>query len=433
MSKIGDLFVRLGLKKSEFDRGMDEAKAKTRGFGESMKEIGAKAKVAFAAIAVAAAAFVNEFVRHSQRFGDQWDQTMSRMKAAWNTFLTTLTNWDWEGFGRRISGAMEAAAQSTAMHDLEVEVRNSINIRKGQMEEELAMLQIQMRDTKLSYDERAAAAERYLAKVRPLYDQEIELREKIRNADLNEYLAKAGINQNANNRAAVETLLTEVAPNTALLNALSEYSKRNRGARKYKFTAEDEKLVNDFLATQDVSTGAALASLAEYYQGSNDKDAKKAADAITGLYSAQAAFNEETRRIQQTKNSAEAGAMRHYRVDRMTGIRHLSGPREGKELFEKTDMSAYSKKVFGMFTGQESSVKLRFVNHLAGAVIDRFGKDAMLMRDGPSHFLVTVEVAVSPQCFAWVVGFGTEAEIVGPEAVREQARDAARRIAGMYE
>ena len=125
--------------------------------------------------------------------------------------------------------------------------------------------------------------------------------------------------------------------------------------------------------------------------------------------------------------------MKHFRVDKMSAISALESPRQGKEAFEQTDMSAYSKKVFGMFTGQESGVKLRFANHLAGAVIDRFGKDVMLLRDGEEHFTVTVDVVVSPLFFAWVFGFGTEAEILGPEDVRRQARDAAREIAALYE
>ena len=76
---------------------------------------------------------------------------------------------------------------------------------------------------------------------------------------------------------------------------------------------------------------------------------------------------------------------------------------------------------------------MRFARHLAGAVIDRFGKDVILIPEGEESFTVTAEVAVSPQFFAWVFGFGTEAEILGPDAVRQQARDAARQIAGMYE
>ena len=130
---------------------------------------------------------------------------------------------------------------------------------------------------------------------------------------------------------------------------------------------------------------------------------------------------------------AEEARMKHFRVDKMSAITTLETVRQGKEAFRETDMSAYSKKVFGMFAGQESAVKLRFANHLAGAVIDRFGKDVMLMRDGPDAFTVTVNVAVSPLFFAWVFGFGTEAEILGPEAVRKQAREAAREIAAMYE
>lgn len=438
MSKIGDLFVRLGLKKSEFDRGMDDAKAKTRGFGETMKDVGKKAQLAWAAAAAALGVFVKEFVQHSQRFGDQWNQTMSRMKAAWNTFLTTLTNWDWEGFGRRISGAMAAAAQSTAMHDLETEVRNSINIRKGQMEEELAMLRIQSQNTKLSYEERAEAARQYLEKVRPLYDQEIKLREGIRNADLNEYLAKAGIGQNAANRAAVEKLLTDVAPNTALLNALSEYSKRNRGARKYKFTAEDERLVNDFLATQDVGTGAALASLAEYYVGSGDKDAKKAADAITGLYGAQAAFNEETRRIQQTMNSAEAGALKVPAVsstdstDAALEAQRRQAERIAEQaaeyqLSERTQLKKHyeeEKALLEQFGIDTTMLTLKYLDADAELTRKELQEDQELLQDQLEEFADSFQVELEP----FELGPGVQEFIDELARLQEEAEDRAQRF-----
>lgn len=304
MGKIGDLWVKLGLKKQDFDKGMADAKKQTSTFTDSIKGIGVKAAAIWAAVGAGLVALADKFAHHSQRFGDLWDNTMSRMKTAWNTFLTALTNWDWNGFGKRIGDAMSAAGRSQAAHDADFEVQNSINIRKSQMQDELAQLQILMRDTKLTYEQRAKYAKQYLDKIKPLYDAEIAQRERVRVADLNEYLSKAGLQQNTRNREAVEKFFTEVAPNEALLNALDQYSKRNQG-KKYKMTSEDQRIVDNFLAQfgNDYSTSAALTVLAEFYQGSSEDEAKKAVDAIIAANAAKAAFNEETRRIQQIQNS----------------------------------------------------------------------------------------------------------------------------------
>ena len=129
---------------------------------------------------------------------------------------------------------------------------------------------------------------------------------------------------------------------------------------------------------------------------------------------------------------AEAGSIKHYRVDKMLEITALDQKREGKEAFAKVDMSAYAKKVFGMFTGQDRQVKMRFTNNLAGAVFDRFGTDIMLIPDGEDHFTVTLDLAVSPRFYAWLFGFGTDAEILSPDDVREDASNMAQRILEMY-
>ena len=123
---------------------------------------------------------------------------------------------------------------------------------------------------------------------------------------------------------------------------------------------------------------------------------------------------------------------KHFRVDKMTQISAGTQPREGEEAFRTLDMSAYTQHVFGMFAGVTQPVKLRFHSHLAGAVIDRFGKDVMLIPEGEESFNVTAEVAVSPQFFAWVFGFGEEAEILSPQSVREEAGRQAERIAKLY-
>ena len=95
-------------------------------------------------------------------------------------------------------------------------------------------------------------------------------------------------------------------------------------------------------------------------------------------------------------------------------------------------MSSYSTQVFGMFTGSEQKVKLRFSNQLVGAVIDRFGKEIMLIPDGDEHFTVSVDVAVSPQFYAWLFGFGTAVEILSPESARREIRLRAAEVAELY-
>ncbi|MBR5343654.1 MAG: WYL domain-containing protein [Oscillospiraceae bacterium] len=130
---------------------------------------------------------------------------------------------------------------------------------------------------------------------------------------------------------------------------------------------------------------------------------------------------------------ASAERMKHFRVDKMTNIEPTEQRREGKETFKKLDMSSYTQRVFGMFGGEQQRVRLRFLNHLAGAVIDRFGKDTILTPDGDEHFIIAVDLVVSPQFFAWVFGFGAEAEILSPEAVRLQMGREAAKIAARYE
>ena len=50
-----------------------------------------------------------------------------------------------------------------------------------------------------------------------------------------------------------------------------------------------------------------------------------------------------------------------------------------------------------MFGGKEQSVKLLVENSLAGVIVDRFGKDVMMIPEDEEHFRVNVDVHVSKQ------------------------------------
>lgn len=128
-----------------------------------------------------------------------------------------------------------------------------------------------------------------------------------------------------------------------------------------------------------------------------------------------------------------AAMIKHYRVDKMEKISILEEEdRDGQEAYQALDMAIYARKTFGMFTGQEESVVLRLENHLVGAVLDRLGRDVFIVPDGPDHFTVRMDVVVSPQFFAWVSGFGSSAQIIGPQDVVAKMREHIRSVAALY-
>ena len=56
-----------------------------------------------------------------------------------------------------------------------------------------------------------------------------------------------------------------------------------------------------------------------------------------------------------------SGAIKHFRVDKMADIDTVEECRDGQEIYAAMDMGTYAKKTFGMFTGEETSVQLRFL------------------------------------------------------------------------
>lgn len=125
---------------------------------------------------------------------------------------------------------------------------------------------------------------------------------------------------------------------------------------------------------------------------------------------------------------SDAEKIKHYRVDKMVGIDITDELREGNGEFSKFDIAIYSQKIFGMFGGDEETVRLRFSNDLVGVVIDRFGKDIMIVPDGENHFTIMPRVFISPQFFGWLVSLGTKVQILEPQHVAKKYKEHIRQI-----
>lgn len=96
-------------------------------------------------------------------------------------------------------------------------------------------------------------------------------------------------------------------------------------------------------------------------------------------------------------------------------------------------MADYTRKSFGMFGGREREVKLLVENNLAGVIIDRFGKDVMMIPADENHFTVNVTVRVSSQFFGWIFSLGEGVKILAPADVAAQMKETLARLLGQYE
>ena len=127
-----------------------------------------------------------------------------------------------------------------------------------------------------------------------------------------------------------------------------------------------------------------------------------------------------------------ANKIKHYRVDKIVDISLSEEARVGKETFENMDMAAFSKKTFGMFDGEEKTVRLRCENSLTGVIIDTFGTEVALRPDGENHFIARTDVLVSSQFFGWLAGLGARVEIISPDEVREEYKAYLANIISQY-
>ena len=121
-----------------------------------------------------------------------------------------------------------------------------------------------------------------------------------------------------------------------------------------------------------------------------------------------------------------------YRVDRMSDIVVLEEKREPCPELSGKALVTHANRLFQMYSGEETTVKLRFHRSLVNVVFDRFGTDIMLIPEGDEHFVFTVNVAVSPMFLSWIIGFGTKAKVLHPQSVIDQCRALCREAVEQY-
>ena len=129
---------------------------------------------------------------------------------------------------------------------------------------------------------------------------------------------------------------------------------------------------------------------------------------------------------------AEEEIIKHFRVDKMLKITISEDKRKGKSCFKDFDLPKYTKSIFGMFGGAPERVTFEAADHMAGVMIDRFGKDLTIIPSGKDRFKASVNVLVSPQFLAWMISLGRDVRITAPANVVDMMRDEIKRLNEMY-
>ena len=305
MSKIGDLFVRLGIKSDDYKKGLQDAKKQTSTFGQSLKSMKAGAIAVWAAIGTAVIKFGQQVLQATNRIGDAWDKMAAGMKAGWDTVVQAISNLDFKNLVGKIKEASQAAKELQAAIDAQYEGKNSIAIQRAMMSEELASLRILMRDQTKTYEERLAAAKEYMGKVKPIYEQEIKLAEDLMKAQSKKWLAGTDLKDTESTRADLMKFLVDYGKDKGLADKLGTYLTMEDGADRKALWQELNALGKQQGYTNYITD---LAEIYENWRG--DKDTTPLVEAIINAFNAKAGLNEDTRMVQTIENSISASIVK---------------------------------------------------------------------------------------------------------------------------
>lgn len=120
-----------------------------------------------------------------------------------------------------------------------------------------------------------------------------------------------------------------------------------------------------------------------------------------------------------TYNSKYDGLV-HYRIDR---ISHVDVSDQDADFIDRKrfNVAEHCKKVFGMYSGEIIKARLSFDNSLVNVVLDRFGKNIGIIKDG-DQFQILVDISDSPVFLAWMFQFGKQAAILEPQPLKDSMK-----------
>lgn len=128
--------------------------------------------------------------------------------------------------------------------------------------------------------------------------------------------------------------------------------------------------------------------------------------------------------------------LRHYRVDRMTGVEMRDKPARTITTipgYEKgLDLARYTATHHFMYGGQVASIALRMPAERAGDVLDAFGQQARIQDLGDGRIEVSLSATEEGMRY-FALQFGANGcEVLSPPSLRDQLREDIKSLAELY-
>lgn len=310
MGKIGDLWVRLGLKKDDYTRGLKEAQREGEGFGKSVAALGSKAKIAFAAVAAAVTgviAAVKDLAKQNQALGDAWNRMSSGMAASWDTFKTAIATMDFTNLLSNMREANRLARDLYNAKDAMGEIGSAYDISYGQQAAEINQLRIDLADATKSDKERLEAGEKLLKIYKQLEANPTRGLANLSDAEVDRVADKLGYALKDAPKDALDATRQEVKDFFVWLGS-EQGAVYNEAAQKVaqRVGGINSSLGQTFMRNAANNGMERFAQLAvAYNQRVNDKTREEMAQAVRASGEQDARFLEETRRIQTQMNTLQ--------------------------------------------------------------------------------------------------------------------------------
>ena len=135
-------------------------------------------------------------------------------------------------------------------------------------------------------------------------------------------------------------------------------------------------------------------------------------------------------------NYAKYDNLIHLRLDRIGDVEILDTPArhfsEVSDYNDSFDVSDYTNKLFGMYSGTEAEIELCCSKSITEQVLDRFSEAIFIKKVTEDTFNFSVNAVISEALVTWIINYGSDLKVVKPDALKEMVLARANQVLENY-